>query len=406
MAEPREEEPTPPVASAPAPPPDPSSAGAIPAAPDPVPAQLQPSADLFRCPVDSLSPHGHRAAWKPIPGATLYRVYETEEGLRELTYESPEPSVFFSTSGWVVTEVEIVWVDAEGKETPVWPVFSQGIMAKAFDQLLAVGEDATGPVLQIRDCVSDTSFDYDPALAVRSLRVPGATELRGVAVSLERGEAFLRAADRIFVLRHFTTAGSERDDSGAVRLDLAEVAASAPLGAGSALAVQGTTLYAADGNVLVRFEAGSNGWYETARSAPLSHAIQQVEIVRSKIAIVLEEGASTRLVHATWSADGLVVGESVAVPLAGSILTAVLDPDLFLAQTGGSEIVVANGNRLFTAPFGIAALAAGAGRLYVRDPSHLVTSWSLGGAAPAAFRMPAATVHAQLMLPLRAFIIE
>ncbi len=96
------------------------------------------------------------------------------------------------------------------------------------------------------------------------------------------------------MLRHFTTAGSERDASGAVRLDLGEVATSAPLGAGGALAFGNDTLYAADGAVLVRMELGPNGWHETARSASLEHAIQQLEVVASRLVIVLDVGATQR----------------------------------------------------------------------------------------------------------------
>ena len=341
-----------------------------------------------------------------------YRVYETEAGERKLTFESALPSVFFSTSAWEPTLVEIVSVDATGAETFVWPPFSQGITMDVFDQLLAVGEDDLGPVLQIRDCVQEASVtDHDPALAVRSLRVPGATELRGLAVAHERREAFLRAADRIFVLRHFTTAGSKRDETGAVRLDLGEVATSAPLGVGGALAFGNDTLYAADGAVLVRIELGSNGWHETARSAPLEYAIQQLEVVGSQIEIVVDVGATKRLLHATWPPTGLVLGEATAIPLTGPVVTASPDrgsnaSDLYFAELGGTEILHANGNRVLTSPFGITALSAESKRVYVRDAEGRVSSWSLAGEDAAAFRMPAARVHAQRMLEGLSVIIE
>ena len=411
-----------PVESSPAPSPSASSTGSVDTpppspgvAPDtgtrPQPPVAMPSGDRFRCQLDTGAQPGHRAAWKPIPGATGYRVYETTGDERKLTYESKLPSVFFSTSAWSVTGIEIVWVDGSGAETLIWPEFSQGITMDAFDQLIAVGEDASGPVLQIRDCVRSVEEDYAPELAVRSLRIPGVTELRGVAVHSARRELFLRSSDGVVIVEHFTTAGSKRNDAGEPVLDLASATTSAPLGPGSALSVLQDVLYAADGNTLVRIAHDASGWHETARSAALGAAVEQLETVGLELRIVLADTVTDRVLTATWDAAGLVVSSASPLPpLQGPVLSAVnqggnVAPALYLAARGRSEIRRPNGSAL-QLDFPIAGLAAGGDRMYARAEDGAVSSWTIDGAVPTIFRMPVATIHRQLMVPLESFIIE
>ena len=387
----------------------PATPGIPPGDTDPVPLPPPaPSSDRFRCPIDGGK---HRAAWNAIDGAVLYRAYETEEGNRRLAFESKEPSVFFSTSTWVSTTVEIVSVDASGAESLVWEPFSQGITIQTGNQLVAVGEDAQGPVLQIRDCMQYAEADYAPELAVRSLRIPGATELRGLAMAKQRRELFLRDAHRVLVLRQFTLAGSDRDETGAVRLDLAEVVTTSPLGAGAALAFADDALYIADAATIIRAEPDAGVWRETSRSGQLPHEVARLEAAGSLLHVVLEAPASERLIDATWQGTTLAFGEPQALPFDGPILTTVNDegayvPAFYVATPGDTVVYTAGGGVAFTVPSPIVSFSAGGDFMQVRAADGSVRFSATTGANPTSFRMPPATIHAQLAMPRRSIIIE